>query len=145
MTDTLARWTLPWALLAALGCGDAPEPLWIAVMMPLAADAPEAGLPTLEWALDAVNAAGDVLVREAALQGFLADRERRRSLPVLLDSLGRMNLTADTARTRSMVEVLGYVGWKDRNVNRTLARVAQRAPALLPAVTLARRRLSIGF
>jgi len=90
-------------------------------------------------------AAGDVLVREAALQGFLADRERRRSLPVLLDSLGRMNLTADTARTRSMVEVLGYVGRKGRAVDRTLTKVAQRAPALLPAVTLARRRLSIGF
>ena len=89
--------------------------------------------------------AGDVLVREAAVQGFLADRERRRALPVLLDSLGRMNLTADTARTRSLVEVLGYVGRRNRAVDRTLNRVVQRAPTLLPAVTLARRRLSIGF
>lgn len=89
--------------------------------------------------------AGDGLVREAAVQGFLADRERRRPLPVLLDSLGRMDLAADTARTRTLMDVLGYVGEKNRTVDRALTRVAQRVPSLAPAVTLARRRLSIGF
>jgi HEAT repeat protein len=89
--------------------------------------------------------AGDAFVRDAAVQGFLADRERRRPLPVVLDSLGRIDLLADTARTRAMVDVLGYVGRKDRNTDRALTRVLQRVPSLAPAVTLARRRLSIGF
>ena len=90
-------------------------------------------------------AAGGALVRDAAVQGFLADRERRRPLPALLDSLGKINLAADTARTRAMVEVLGYVGQKNRGVDRALGRVAERVPTLAPAVALARRRLSIGF
>ena len=90
-------------------------------------------------------AAGDAFVREAAIQGFLADRERRRPLRVLLDSLGQIDPAADTARTRSMVEVLGYVGQKSRALDRALTLVAQRVPTLGPAVTLARRRLSIGF
>ncbi len=89
--------------------------------------------------------AGDAFVRDAAVKGFLADRERRRQLPVVLDSLGRIDLAADTARTRAMVEVLGYVGQKNRSTDRALTRVAQRVPSLLPAVTLARRRLTIGF
>ncbi|MES3032619.1 MAG: HEAT repeat domain-containing protein [Gemmatimonadota bacterium] len=96
-------------------------------------------------ALILAMAAGDAAVREAALQGFLVNRERRRALPAVIDTLGRIDLNADTARTRSLVEVLGYVGRKDRNLERTLSRVAQRAPSLAPAVTLARRRIAIGF
>lgn len=96
-------------------------------------------------ALSLAMAAGDQHVRDAALQGFLIDRERRRALPVILDSLSRMNPNADTARTRSLVEVLGYVSTRSRSLDKAFNAVAQRAPALLPAVTLARRRISIGF
>ena len=96
-------------------------------------------------ALILAMAAGDARVREAALQGFLVDRERRRALPAVLDSLGRIDPNADTARTRSLIEALGFVGRKDRNLERTLTRVLERAPSLAPAVTLARRRISIGF
>lgn len=96
-------------------------------------------------ALILAMAAGDALVREAALHGFLVDRERRRALPAVLDSLGQLDPNADTARARSLIEVIGFVSRKEKNLERTLTRVAQRAPSLGPAVSLARRRLSIGF
>jgi hypothetical protein len=89
--------------------------------------------------------AGDARVREAALQGLLADRTRRRPLPAVLDSLRRIDPAADTARTRTMVDALGYVAVHTKDVDRALDRVLQRASALAPVVALARRRLSIGF
>ncbi|HYW49836.1 MAG TPA: hypothetical protein VE861_04470, partial [Gemmatimonadaceae bacterium] len=96
-------------------------------------------------ALDRAMAVGDRHVRDAALPGLLADRERRRNLPLTLDSLARIEPLADTARTRSLVEAMGYIANRGRTLDRTLTRIAQRAPALAPVVTLAQRRLSIGF
>jgi hypothetical protein len=96
-------------------------------------------------ALALAIAAGDARVREAALQGLLADRSRRRALPAVLDTLKHLDPAADTARTRVLVDAIGYVAVKDRNVNGALDRVLQLAPALAPVVALARRRLSIGF
>lgn len=96
-------------------------------------------------ALSLALAAGDERVRDAALQGLLADRSRRRALPVVLDSLRHIDPQADTARTRTLVEALGYVGTRTRDVDQALDRVQQRAPSLLSTVTLARRRLTIGF
>jgi hypothetical protein len=96
-------------------------------------------------ALALAVAAGDVRVREAALQGLLADRARRRDLPAVLDTLRHIDPAADTARTRVMVEALGYAATHTRNVDRALDRVLQKAPALTPVVALAKRRLSIGF
>ncbi len=68
---TLARWTLPWTLLSTLACGEAtpaPEPLRIAVLMPVPVASATDGLPTLEWALEAINAAGGVAGRPLALE-----------------------------------------------------------------------------
>lgn len=96
-------------------------------------------------ALDIALAAGGPLVRDAALQGLLVNRERRRTLPAVLDTLGRTEPGADTARTRALVEALGYVGARSRSLDRALNRVVQRAPVLTPVVALARRRLTIGF
>ncbi len=96
-------------------------------------------------ALSLAVAAGDERVRESALAGLLVERSRRRPLPAVLDSLKRIDPAADTARTRAMIEVLGYVGEKHRDVDRALTRVQQRVPTLAPAIALARRRLSIGF
>ncbi|MCC7051800.1 MAG: HEAT repeat domain-containing protein [Gemmatimonadaceae bacterium] len=96
-------------------------------------------------ALGMAMAAGDASVREAALRGFVAERSRRRALPAVLDSLRRIDPALDTARTRAMVEAIGYVAQRHRDVDRALARVLDKAPALAPQVTLARRRLTIGF
>ena len=96
-------------------------------------------------ALALAIAAGDVRVREAALQGLLADRSRRRQLTAVVDSLRQIDPALDTARTRTMVEALGYVAIRNRNVDHALDRVLQHEPSLAAAVALARRRLSIGF
>ena len=96
-------------------------------------------------ALSLAIAAGDARVRDAGLQGLLADRSRRRALPAVLDSLRQIDPALDTARTRSMVDALGLVAVKNRSVDAALDRVLQRAPSLAPNVILARRRLSIGF
>jgi len=96
-------------------------------------------------ALDIALASGGPLVRDAALQGLLITRERRRKLPAVLDTLNRIEPATDTARTRALVEALGYVGSRNRGTDRALQRVVQRAPALTPIVILARRRLTIGF
>ena len=96
-------------------------------------------------ALSLAVAAGDANVREAALQGLLADRARRRPLTAVVDSLRQLDPELDTARTRIMVEALGYAALRNRTVDHALDRVVQHAPALRSAVTLARRRLSIGF
>ncbi len=96
-------------------------------------------------ALARALAAGDERVREAALLGLLADRSRRRALPAVVDSLQKMDPLADTARARVFIEALGYVGTRNRSLDRALNRALQRAPSLGPAVTLARRRLTIGF
>lgn len=96
-------------------------------------------------ALSLAVAAGDARVREAALAGLSADRSRRRALPAVLDSLRHIDPQADTARTRAMVEAIGMVATRDRTVDRALDRVLKAAPSLAAAVTLARRRLAIGF
>jgi hypothetical protein len=96
-------------------------------------------------ALGLALAAGDLLVREAALTGLLIERGRRRELPAVLDSLRHIDPAADTARTRALIDALGYVGLKHRDTDRALTRAQQRAPSLAPAVALARRRLAIGF
>jgi hypothetical protein len=44
-----------------------------------------------------------------------------------------------------MVDAIGFVGTRDHNVDRAFDNVLKRAPSLAAAVTLARRRLSIGF
>ena len=96
-------------------------------------------------ALSLAIAAGDARVREAGLQGLLADRARRRALPAVVDSLRTLDPVLDTARARSMVEAIGLVAIRNRNVDKALDRTLQREPLLAGAVTLARRRLSIGF
>jgi HEAT repeats len=96
-------------------------------------------------ALALAIAAGEAPVREAALHGLLTDRARRRALPAVLDSLRHIDPQADTARTRVMIDALGYVSVHNRTVDKAFDRALQRAPALAPAITLARRRLSIGF
>ena len=96
-------------------------------------------------ALGLAMAAGEVRVRDAALLGLLADRQRRRSLPAVHDSLKAIDLVLDTARTRAFVDALGYVGVRSRDLDRTLTRTLQRAPSLAAAIALARRRLTIGF
>ena len=96
-------------------------------------------------ALSLAVASGDTRVREAALQGLLADRSRRRALPAVVDSLRRLDPQADTARARAMVEALGYVATRNRGVDKALDHVLQGAPSLAATVTLARRRLAIGF
>ena len=96
-------------------------------------------------ALSQAMAAGDGFVREAALAGLMAERSRRRALPAVVDSLRHIDPARDTARTRAMVEALGYVAQRHRDVDRALARVLEKAPPLAPAVALARRRLTIGF
>ena len=96
-------------------------------------------------ALALAIAAGDARVREAGLQGLLADRARRRALPAVVDSLRTLDPVLDTARARSMVEAIGLVAIRNRNVDKALDRTLQREPLLAGAVTLARRRLSIGF
>ncbi len=119
---------------------DGPAPLRTAAAQVLG-KLPGAGDKALSLAL----AAGDVRVRDAALQGLLADRSRRRALSAVVDSLRKLDPGADTARTRALVEAIGYVGTRDHNVDRAFDNVLKRAPALAPIVTLARRRLSIGF
>ena len=79
------------------------------------------------------------------MQGLLADRARRRALPAVVDSLRALDPVLDTARARSMVEAIGLVAIRNRNVDKALDRTLQREPLLAGAVTLARRRLSIGF
>jgi HEAT repeats len=96
-------------------------------------------------ALAVAIAAGDAFVRDAALHGLLAERARRRPLTVVVDSLRHIDPAADTARTRGMVEALGYVATRTRDVDRALARVSEKVPALAAHVALARRRLTIGF
>jgi len=96
-------------------------------------------------ALSQALAAGEPRVRDAALRGLLADRERRRPLSAVLDTLRQIEPGADTARTRALVEAIGYVGTRSRTVDKALDRVLLRAPLLAPTVTLARRRLTIGF
>ena len=98
-----------------------------------------------DYALSLAVAAGDARVREAALAGLSADRSRRRALPAVLDSLRHIDPQADTARTRVMVEAIGMVATRDRTVDRALDRVLKAAPSLAATVTLARRRLAIGF
>lgn len=96
-------------------------------------------------ALALALAAGDAPVRDAALLGLIADRSRRRALPAVVDSLKAIDPAADTSRARILVEALGYVGLRNRDLDRALTRVAQREPSLTPAIALARRRLTIGF
>ena len=96
-------------------------------------------------ALSLAIAAGDASVRDAALQGLLADRSRRRPLTAVVDSLRQLDPALDTLRTRVMVDALGYAAIRTRDVDTALDRVVQHAPTMLPAVTLARRRLAIGF
>jgi len=96
-------------------------------------------------ALLVAMAAGDASVRDAALIGLLSDRERRRAMRPVLDTLRAIDPARDTARTRALVEAVGYVAVRTREVDRALGRVLERAPALTSAVTLARRRLTIGF
>jgi HEAT repeat protein len=98
-----------------------------------------------DTALSLAIAAGDSLVRDAALHGLLADRSRRRALTTVLDSLQHIDPQADTSRARSMVEALGFVATHTRAVDRALDHVVLRAPSLKTAVALAKRRLSIGF
>lgn len=100
---------------------------------------------TGDRALSLAMAAGDGVVRDAALLGLMAERARRRALPAVVDSLRHIEPARDTARTRAMVEALGYVATRHRDVDRALSRVLEKAPALAPAVALARRRLTIGF
>jgi HEAT repeat protein len=96
-------------------------------------------------ALATALAAGGTEVREAALAGLLADRERRRDLGAVTDTLRRMAAPIDSARAADLVTALGYVGRRSRAVERALAEVVQRAPALAAAVQDARRRLALGF
>ncbi len=90
-------------------------------------------------------AAGDAPVRDAALTGLLSDRERRRALRPVVDTLRAMDPARDTARARALVDAIGFVAVRNRDVDRALSHALDKAPALAPAVTLARRRLTIGF
>ncbi len=119
---------------------DGPAPLRASAAQVLG-KIPGAGDKALSLAL----AAGDARIREAALTGLLVDRTRRRALPAVLDSLKSIDPAVDTARTRALIDALGYVGVKHRDLDRALSRAQQRAPSLTPAIALARRRLSIGF
>jgi hypothetical protein len=151
--DAIARARAALGLLARAGKASkgAAQPLQLILWdgpTPLRATAaqvlgkiPDTGDKALALAL----AAGDEPVREAALLGLLTDRSRRRQLPAALDSLRSINPAADTARTRSLVEAIGYVSTRNRDVDRALSRVLQAVPSLSASVALARRRLSIGF
>lgn len=152
-SDAIARARTALSLLARAGrhAGGARQTLQLilwdgpAPLRPAAAQVlgkiPRHGDKALSLAL----AAGDERVREAALLGLLADRNRRRELPAVLDSLKSIDPAADTARARVMVDALGFVATKSRELDRALTRTLQRSPALAPAIALARRRLSIGF
>lgn len=102
---------------------------------------PGAGDAALATAL----AAGGAAVREAALAGLLADRERRRDLGAVTDTLRRMAAPLDSARAVDLVVALGYVARRTRTVERTLGEVVQCAPMLAGAVQEARRRLALGL
>jgi hypothetical protein len=90
-------------------------------------------------------AAGDQAVREAALDGLLIERQRRRALPMVLDTLRHANPSADTLRTRQLIEAMGYVAPRSRDLDRALTRIAEREPALRTDIAIARRRLQIGY
>lgn len=151
--ESLARARLALALLARAGrdARDARRPLQVILWdgpSPLRQSAAQV-LGRLrsdgDKALATAIAAGDGAVRDAALQGLLVERERRRNLNVVVDSLARIDPDADTSRTRVMVEAIGYVANRTRDVDKAFMRVVQLSPGFAPAVAAARRRLAIGF
>ena len=151
--EALSRARLALALLARAGrdARDAQRPLQVILWdgpSPLRQSAAQV-LGRLrrdgDDALAIAIAAGDAGVRDAALQGLLVERERRRDLKIIVDSLTRIAPDADTSRTRAMVEAIGYVGNRDRGIDKAFARVVQLSPAFAPTVASARRRLAIGF
>ena len=151
--EALSRARLALALLARAGrdARDAQRPLQVILWdgpSPLRQSAAQV-LGRLrrdgDDALAIAIAAGDAGVRDAALQGLLVERERRRDLKIIVDSLARIAPDADTSRTRAMVEAIGYVGNRDRGIDKAFARVVQLSPAFAPTVASARRRLAIGF
>lgn len=151
--EALSRARLALALLARAGrdARDAQRPLQVILWdgpSPLRQSAAQV-LGRLrrdgDDALAIAIAAGDANVRDAALQGLLVERERRRDLKIIVDSLARIAPDADTSRTRAMVEAIGYVGNRDRGIEKAFARVVQLSPAFAPTVAAARRRLAIGF
>jgi high-affinity iron transporter len=85
-------------------------------------------------ALPASDAKADLQQRAAGLQRLIADKAPDETVA-----------TAARALAARIAEALGYVGSQNRGLDRALQRVVQRAPALTPIVTLARRRLQIGF
>jgi hypothetical protein len=96
-------------------------------------------------ALALALAGGDASLRATALAGLLADRERRRDLAPVVDTLRRLPLPIDSARAAALVDALGYVARRSRGVERTLAELQRRAPVLAPHITDARRRLALGL
>ena len=151
--EALSRARLALALLARAGrdARDAQRPLQVILWdgpSPLRQSAAQV-LGRLrrdgDNALAIAIAAGDAGVRDAALQGLLVERERRRNLKIIVDSLAHIAPDADTSRTRAMVEAIGYVGNRDRGIDKAFARVVQLSPAFAPTIAAARRRLAIGF
>lgn len=96
-------------------------------------------------ALTRALAAGDLPVREAAMAGLLVGRDRRRSMRLAIDTLKAIDPAKDTARTRTLIEALGYVATPNRDLDRALSRVLSKEPSLAGVIGLARRRLTIGF
>ena len=96
-------------------------------------------------ALAVALAGGNAAVREAAIQGFMTDRERRRPMRIVVDSLRTIDLRADSVRARQMVDAIGHVARRDRHVDAALKAVLSRAPFLAPSVHTARRRMELGF
>jgi HEAT repeat protein len=95
-------------------------------------------------ALSLAIAIGDSTVRDAALNGLLAERNRRRPLRAVLDSLRAIDPLSDTMRTRTMIDAIGYASSPSRAVTKALAQLLRRAPVFAPAITTAQRRLAIG-
>jgi HEAT repeat protein len=95
-------------------------------------------------ALSLAIAIGDSTVRDAAMNGLLAERNRRRPLRAVLDSLRAIDPLSDTMRTRTMIDAIGYVSSPSRAVTKALAQLLRRAPVFAPAITTAQRRLAIG-
>ncbi len=96
-------------------------------------------------ALTRALAAGELPVREAAMAGLLVGRDRRRSMRLAIDTLKAIDPAKDTARTRTLIEALGYVATPNRDLDRALSRVLSKEPSLAGVIGLARRRLTIGF
>lgn len=96
-------------------------------------------------ALAAALAGGDAFVREAAMKGLLADRDRRRPMRAIVDTLRAMRVNDDTLRARQLVDALGLVAKRDRHLDRTLSSLLRSAPFLAPAIQVARRRLALGL